>query len=121
MHLPFFGNWLFFLTSMAIRFVYHEGKLGLASTPVSTEQIIHLERNGRRAFQAMDLSDFARLLETEGCRVFYQDTMGELTSLYGSGALIQPSHRAMGRVDGDRWIAADCQNGREVAWLTSWD
>lgn len=23
--------------------------------------------------------------------------------------------------DGDRWIAAECKNGREMAWLTSWD
>jgi len=104
------------------RFAYHEGKLGLASPPASTEQIIHLERNGRRAFQAMDLSDFARSLEMEGCRVLYQDTMGELTlSLWLRSFDPTITQIIWEGWDGDRWIAAACQNGREVAWLTSWD
>lgn len=61
------------------RFAYHEGTAGLRSLPASTEQILHVESQGRRDFQAIDLSEFARSLETDGCRLLYQDTMGELT------------------------------------------
>jgi hypothetical protein len=104
------------------RFAYHEGKLGLRSPPASTEQIIHLKRNGRRAFQAIDLSDFARVVETEGCRVLYQDTMGELTlSLWLRSFNSTITQSVWDGWDGDRWIAAECKAGREVSWLTSWD
>ena len=104
------------------RFAYHEGKLDLALPPASTEQVIHLERNGRQAFQAMDLSGFARSLEIEGCRVLYQDTMGELILslwLQSFDSTLTPTISE--GWDGDRWVAAECESGREIAWLSSWD
>ena len=118
---PLLREMAIFPYTYGYRFAYHEGKQGLASPPASTEQIIHLERK-RRAFQAKDLSDFARALETEGCRVLYQDTMGELTlSLWLRSFDPTITQSIWEGWDGDRWIAAECQNGREVAWLTSWD
>ena len=111
-----------FTYTYGYRFTYHEGKLGLASPPASTEQVIHVERNGRRAFQAIDLSGLARWLETEGCRILYQDTMGELTlSLWFQSFDSTVTPNIWEGWDGDRWMAAECENGREMAWLTSWD
>jgi hypothetical protein len=104
------------------RFAYHQGKNGLKSPPATTEQIIHVERGGRRPFLAIDLFDFARLLETKGCRVLFQDTMGELTlSLWLRSFHSTTDQRVWEGWDGDRWIAAECENSQEVAWLTSWD
>ena len=72
------------------RFAYHEGKKGLKSPPASTEQVIHVKSEKRRAFLAIDLSDFARSLETTGCRVLSQDTMGELALSLGCVTSIPP-------------------------------
>lgn len=104
------------------RFAYHEGKDGLTSPPATTEQILHPGSQGRQNFQAIDLSEYARSMETEGCRDIYQDTMGEFTLslwLRKFNALI--AQQVWEGWDGDRWIAAECNNGREMAWLTSWD
>lgn len=104
------------------RFAYHEGERVLASPPASTEQVIHVESRGRRAFLAIDLSDFATLLETMGCRVLYQDTMGELVLSLWLRSLDSTTDPSVWEGwDGDRWIAAKCANSREVAWFTSWD
>lgn len=104
------------------RFAYHEGKGGLESPPASTEQILHVESQGRRDFQAIDLTDYLRSVETEGCRVLYQDTMGELTlSLWLRSLDSTVTQSVWDGWDGDRWVAAECKNGREMAWVTSWD
>jgi hypothetical protein len=104
------------------RFAYYEGTAGLASPPASTEQILHVENQGRRDFQAIDLSPFARSVEPEGCRVLYQDTMGELTlSLWLRSLDPTVTPNIWDGWDGDRWIAAECNHRREIAWLTSWD
>jgi hypothetical protein len=104
------------------RFAYHEGKEGLKSPPASTEQVIHIKSKGRSAFLAIDLSDFARMVETIGCRVVFQDTMGELTlSLWLRSLNSATDERAWNGWDGDRWVVTECENSREVAWLTSWD
>lgn len=104
------------------RFAYHEGKDGLKSPPASTEQVLHIRSKGRAAFLAIDLSDFGRELESKGCRVLFQDTMGELTlSLWLRSFDSATDARAWNGWDGDRWIAAECDNAREAAWLTSWD
>ena len=104
------------------RFAYHEGKKGLMPPPASTEQIIHVKDGGRRPFLAIDLSDFGSLLETKGCRIRFQDTMGELMlSLWLRSLHSTTDQNVWEGWDGDRWIAAECDNSREVAWLTSWD
>jgi hypothetical protein len=104
------------------RFAYHERKKGLESPPASTEQVIHIKSRGRSAFLAIDLSDVSRMLDTMGCRVLFQDTMGELTlSLWLRSFNSSADQHVWDGWDGDRWIAAECENSREVAWLTSWD
>ncbi len=104
------------------RFAYHEGRLGLESPPASTEQIIHPESQRRRDFQAINLAEFARSIEAEGCRVLDQDTMGELTlSLWLRTLDSTVPQDVWDGWDGDRWIAADCKTEREIAWVTSWD
>jgi hypothetical protein len=101
---------------------YYEGQKVLESPPASTEQVIHIESGRRRAFLAVDLSDFAILLETLGCRVLYQDTMGEfILSLWLRSLDFTTDPSVWEGWDGDRWIAAECANSREVAWFTSWD
>jgi hypothetical protein len=104
------------------RLAYHEGQKVLESPPASTEQVIHIQSGRRRAFLAIDLSDFATLLETMGCRVLYQDTMGELVVSLWLRSLDSTTDPSVWEGwDGDRWIAAECANSREVAWFTSWD
>lgn len=104
------------------RFAYHEGRNGLKSLPASTEQVIHVTSGGRRAFLAVDLSDFSRSLETLGCRVLFEDTMGEFVlSLWLRSLDSTIDQRVWDGWDGDRWIAAECGQSREAAWLTSWD
>lgn len=104
------------------RFAYYEGKKGLKFPPASTEQVIHIESDERRAFLAIDLYDFAKLLETKGCRIIFQDAMGEFTlSLWLRSLDSSTDQRTWEGWDGDRWIAAECEHSREVAWLTSWD
>ena len=104
------------------RFAYHEGKNGLKSPPASTEQVIHVDSGGRRAFLAIDLSEVATMIEGMGCRVLFQDTMGELTLSLWLRSFDSTTHQGVwDGWDGDRWISADCDNSREVAWLTSWD
>jgi len=104
------------------RFAYHEGKKGLDPPPASTEQIIHLERSGRREILAINLADYIKLLEKTGCRVLFQDTMGEFRlSLWLRSFDSTTGEDVWQGWDGDRWIAASCENSREVAWLTSWD
>jgi hypothetical protein len=103
------------------RLAYYEGQKVLESPPASTEQVIHIQGR-RRAFLAVDLSDFAVLLETLGCRVLYQDTMGELVLSLWLRSLDSTTDPSVWEGwDGDRWIAAECANSREVAWFTSWD
>ena len=104
------------------RFAYHEGKNGLKSLPASTEQIIHIETKGRTPFLAIDLSEFAAISETMGCRILFQDSMGELLLSFWLRSLdstTDPS--AWNGWDGDRWMVAECGLSREVVWLTSWD
>jgi hypothetical protein len=104
------------------RFAYHETKNGLRFPPATTEQVIHVDSSGRRAFLAIDLSDFAMMIERLGCRVLFQDTMGELTlSLWLRSFDSFAAQGVWDGWDGDRWIAAECNNSQEVAWLTSWD
>ena len=104
------------------RFAYHEGNNGLKAPPASTEQVIHVDSGGRRAFLAIDLSDVATMIEGMGCRVLFQDTMGELTlSLWLRSFDSTTNQSVWDGWDGDRWISAECDNSREVAWLTSWD
>ena len=62
------------------------------------------------------------MIEGMGCRVLFQDTMGELTlSLWLRSFDSTTNQSVWDGWDGDRWISADCDNSREVAWLTSWD
>jgi hypothetical protein len=104
------------------QFAYHEGKKGLRPPPASTEQVIHVDSSERRAFLAIDLTDFGTMIERIGCRVLFQDTMGELTlSLWLRNLNPTTDQSVWDGWDGDRWIAAECENSREVAWLTSWD
>lgn len=104
------------------RFAYHEGKNGLKTLPASTEQIIHIKTKGRTPFLAIDLSEFSGMAETIGCRVMFQDTMGELlVSLWLRSLNSSVDQAAWNGWDGDRWVVADCGQSREVAWLTSWD
>lgn len=104
------------------QFAYHEGKKGLRSPPASTEQVIHVDSSERRAFLAIDLTNFATMIERIGCRVLFQDTMGELTlSLWLRSLDSTATQGVWDGWDGDRWIAAACDNSQEVAWLTSWD
>jgi len=103
------------------QFAFYEGKAALASPPASTEQLLHYAHQ-RPDFLAIDVSAFARFVQTEGCRVFHQDTMGELTlALWFRAFDSTLTQNVWDGWDGDRWIAADCKNGREIAWLTSWD
>jgi hypothetical protein len=104
------------------RFAYHEGKDGLKTLPASTEQIIHIKTKGRTPFLAIDLSEFSGVAETIGCRVMFEDTMGELlVSLWLRSLNSSIDQAAWNGWDGDRWVIADCGQSREVAWLTSWD
>ena len=104
------------------RFAYHEGQNGLKSLPASTEQIIHIETKGRSPFLAIDLSQFAAIGETIGCRVMFQDSMGELLlSIWLRSLDSTTDQSAWNGWDGDRWMVAECGLSREVAWLTSWD
>lgn len=104
------------------RFAYHEGKKGLKILPASTEQIIHIETKGRSPFLAIDLSESARMAETIGCRVIFQDSMGELLLSFWLRSLDSTTDQAAWNGwDGDRWMVAECGQSREVAWLTSWD
>lgn len=104
------------------RFAYHEGKNGLKTLPASTEQIIHIKTKGRTPFLAIDLGEFSGMVETIGCRVMFQDTMGELlVSLWLRSLNASIDHAAWDGWDGDRWVVANCGQSREVAWLTSWD
>ncbi|SLM48910.1 protein of unknown function [Nitrospira japonica] len=104
------------------RFAHHEGRNGMKSPPASTEQVIHIGTSGRSPFEAIDLSSFAEALATRGCRLSFQDTMGELTlSLWLRSFDPTTDQQTWEGWDGDRWIAATCGNSREVAWLTSWD
>jgi hypothetical protein len=62
------------------------------------------------------------MIERIGCRVLFQDTMGELTlSLWLRSLDSTATQGVWDGWDGDRWIAAACNNSQEVAWLTSWD
>jgi hypothetical protein len=104
------------------RFAYHEGKNGLKTLPASTEQILHIETKGRSPFLVLELSEFATMVETIGCRIIFQDSMGEfLLSLWLRSLNSTIDETAWEGWDGDRWMAAECGQSREVAWLTSWD
>jgi hypothetical protein len=104
------------------RFAYHEGKDGLKTLPASTEQIIHIETKGRSPFLAIELSEFATMAQTMGCRIIFHDSMGELLlSLWLRSLDSTIDKAAWEGWDGDRWMAAECGESREVAWLTSWD
>ena len=104
------------------RFAFHEGKSGLKSLPASTEQIIHIGTKGRSPFLAVDLSEVVRMAERTGCRVIFQDTMGELLlSLWFRGLNPATEQTAWNGWDGDRWIVIQCGESKELAWLTSWD
>lgn len=104
------------------RFAYIEGRTGLEVPPASTEQVLHPESGKRRDFQAINLSNYAHSIETDGCRILHQDTMGEFTiSLWlRTFDPTIPEHVWDGW-DGDRWLVADCRSGREALWVTSWD
>lgn len=104
------------------RFAYLEGRTGLEVPPASTEQILHPESGRRRDFQAINLSNYVHSIETDGCRVLHQDTMGEFTiSLWLRRFDPTIPQHVWDGWDGDRWLVADCRSGREVLWLTSWD
>jgi hypothetical protein len=104
------------------QFAYHQGKKGLRPPPASTEQVIYVDSSERRAFLAIDLTDFGTMIERGGCRVLFQDTMGEFTLSLWLRSLDPTATQAVwDGWDGDRWIAAVCNNLREVAWLTNWD
>lgn len=104
------------------RFAYQLGKQGLKSPPASTEQVIHIKDREGSPFTAIDLSDFAVYLSSKGCRIAFQDTMGELTlSLWLRSLDSHAAQQAWDGWDGDRWIAVECPHSREIAWLTSWD
>jgi hypothetical protein len=105
------------------RIAYYEGKKLLESPPASTEQIIHLEGRGRRRpFVAIDFSDLRKALQKHDCRNLSEDTMGELgISLWLRSIHPATDASAAEGWDGDRWIALECTDGKEIAWLTSWD
>lgn len=113
---------LVFPYTYGYRFAHHEGRNGLKQPPASTEQVIHIGTKGRSAFSAINLSNFAGSLSTRGCRLSFQDTMGELMlSLWLRSFNSMIDQQVWEGWDGDRWIAVTCGNSREVAWLTSWD
>jgi hypothetical protein len=54
--------------------------------------------------------------------MLYQDTVGELTlSVWLRTLDSTVTQQIWDGWDGDRWVAAECHNGREIAWITSWD
>jgi hypothetical protein len=104
------------------RFAFHEGKSGLKSLPASTEQIIHIQTKGRSPFLAIDLSEALRMTESTGCRVIFQDSMGELLLSLWFRSLDPATEQAVWNGwDGDRWMVMQCGQSQELAWLTSWD
>jgi len=104
------------------RFAYSQGKESLKPPPASTEQVIHIKKNGRTAFLAIDLSDVANMVEGTGCRVQFQDTMGELVlSLWLRSFDSSTDKRTWEGWDGDRWLAVECEQSRELIWVMSWD
>jgi hypothetical protein len=104
------------------RFAYSEGKASLKDPPASTEQIIHVGGWSRRAFLAVDLSSVGTFLETKGCHVLFQDTMGEfILSLWLRSLDSATGQNAWEGWDGDRWIAVECDQSQEMFWFTSWD
>ena len=95
----------------------------LDAPPVSSEQVLHPERR-REAFEAIDLAAVRAELPAR-CRVVQENSAGEL----GIATLLQdlalsgqqaPSSASEGW-DGDRYLAARCDDRREFVWLTVWD
>ena len=124
------------------RLAHAEGRGLLARPPASTEQVLHADRRFAD-FQAIDLSALAHALPA-GCRLLYQNTLGELGlsilfrdlaavplgGLSGGEAPL-PARRACGSRaclrevwegwDGDRYLAARCDERRAFLWVTAWD
>lgn len=110
---------LMFPYTYGYQFAYHQGRDGLRFPPASTEQVLHVER---RPFQAIDLSGLSVLLNGRGCRVLFQDTMGEFTlSLWLRDLNFLVMQQAWIGWDGDRSLAAECGSARVIAWVTGWD
>jgi hypothetical protein len=81
----------------------------LNSLPASTEQIIQIQTKGRSAFLAIDLSEVVRMTEGTGCRVIFQDSMGELfISLWFRSLYRATEQTAWNGSDGDRWMVMEC-------------
>ena len=95
----------------------------LDAPPVSSEQVLHPERR-REAFEAIDLAALRADLPAR-CHFVQQNSAGELGiailfhDLAASGQPA-PSSASEGW-DGDRYLAARCDDRREFVWITVWD
>ena len=99
---------------------WREGKELLASPPASTEQVLHPERR-HEAFEAIDLAAGRDALP-RGCRLVDENTAGELElSLLLTDLAPDVPPAAWIGWDGDRYLAARCDDRRELVWLTLWD
>ncbi len=95
----------------------------LDDPPVSSEQILHPERR-HEAFEAIDLAALHVALPA-GCRFVIENSAGELGIAILLGDLAatdrKPPASASEGWDGDRYLAARCNDRREFVWLTVWD
>ena len=97
-----------------------EGPALLDEPPASTEQVLHPEKR-REPFLAIDLAPAHSALPV-GCRWLGDNTMGEL----GISVLLRdlgeaPAAAAWEGWDGDRYLAARCDDRRAFLWETHWD
>ena len=98
-----------------------EGADLLDDPPASTEQVLHPERR-REPFWVFDLAAVGDALP-EGCDLVMENNVGELQL---SILLNEHSSEAVDPAawvgwNGDRYIAARCESGPALFWLTSWD
>jgi hypothetical protein len=97
-----------------------EATLLLEDPPVSTEQVLHLDRR-RQPFTMFDLGALHDSLPT-GCEALSENTLGELgISILFRELADRPLARAWEGWDGDRYLGARCGGRLEFLWLTSWD
>ncbi|MEE8311990.1 MAG: hypothetical protein V3R77_07020 [Candidatus Binatia bacterium] len=97
-----------------------EATLLLEDPPVSSEQVLHLDRR-RQPFTMFDLGALHDSLPV-GCEPLAENTLGEMgISVLFRDLLDRPRARAWQGWDGDRYLGARCEGRLEFLWLTSWD
>lgn len=93
----------------------------LEDPPVSTEQVIHPELR-HADFFSFDLQAVADALPP-GCEPMTENTVGEeqLSVLFGDLSETPVDPGVWNGWDGDRYLAARCDDRRALLWLTAWD